>query len=169
MIRFKGGGFPPLTLNAAAVNRHLDRALRSPLFRNAGRQSRFLRFVVDTALQSPESTIKEFEIGMAVYDRRSDYDPRTDPIVRVEAARLRARLREYYETTPPDIVRIDIPKGRYVPLFISVEGGAAQPSSDLSILVPRSAASVLIQPINIFVTVSPRRFFTSLLRSDDSG
>jgi TolB-like protein len=125
-----------LALNPATVSRHVDRALSSPLFRNAERQSRFLRFVVDTALQSPEAAIKEFEIGMAVYDRRSDYDPRTDPIVRVEAARLRARLREYYETTPPDVVRIDIPKGRYVPEFISVRAGSPQLAPDLSILVP---------------------------------
>ena len=124
-----------MALNTAIVNHHLDQALSSPLFRNAGRQSRFLRFVVDAALQSPEATIKEFDIGIAVYDRRTDYDPRTDPIVRVEAARLRARLREYYEMTPPEQVRIDIPKGRYVPLFILVEGAPAQLASDLSILV----------------------------------
>ena len=114
----------------------MDRALSSPLFRKAERQSRFLRFVVDAALQSPKAAIKEFEIGMAVYDRRADYDPRTDPIVRVEAARLRARLREYYDTTPPDVVRIDIPKGQYVPEFISVKAGSAQLAPDLSILVP---------------------------------
>jgi serine/threonine-protein kinase len=124
-----------LALNTAIVNQHLDQALRSPLFRKAERQARFLRFVVGAALQSPEATIKEFDIGIAVYDRRTDYDPRTDPIVRVEAARLRARLREYYEVTPPERVRIDIPKGRYVPLFILVEGAPAQPASDLSILV----------------------------------
>jgi adenylate cyclase len=125
-----------LALNPATVSRHVDRALSSPLFRKAERQSRFLRFVVDAALLSPAAAIKEFEIGMAVYDRRSDYDPRTDPIVRVEAARLRARLREYYETTPPDGVRIDIPKGQYIPEFISVRAGSAQSAPDLSILVP---------------------------------
>jgi TolB-like protein len=125
-----------LQLNTAVVNYHVDQALSSPLFRNADRQSRFLRFVVDAALQSPGTAIKEFEIGVAVYDRRTDYDPRTDPIVRVEAARLRARLREYYEVTPPQRVRIDIPKGRYVPLFIQVEGAPAHVVSDLSILVP---------------------------------
>ena len=125
-----------MALNPATVSRHVDRALSSPLFRKAERQSRFLRFVVDTALQSPEAAIKEFEIGMAVYDRRSDYDPRTDPIVRVEAARLRARLREYYDTAPPDVVRIDIPKGRYVPEFTSVKAESAQLAPDLSILVP---------------------------------
>jgi TolB-like protein len=125
-----------LSLNTAVVNHHLDQALSSPLFRNAERQSRFLRFVVDAALQSPAATIKEFDIAVAVYDRRADYDPRTDPIVRVEAARLRARLREYYEVTPPERVRIDIPKGQYVPQFIPVEGAPAQAVSDLSILVP---------------------------------
>jgi TolB-like protein len=125
-----------LSLNTAIVNHHLDQALSSPLFRKAERQSRFLRFVVDAALLSPDATIKEFEIGIAVYDRHTDYDPRTDPIVRVEAARLRARLREYYEVTPPERVRIDIPKGRYVPLFISVKGAPSQVASDLSILVP---------------------------------
>lgn len=125
-----------MLLNAAIVSQHLDVALSSPLFRKAERQSRFLRFVVDAALQSAEATIKEFDIGIAVYDRRTDYDPRTDPIVRVEAARLRARLREYYEVTPPERVRIDIPKGRYVPLFIPVEGAPAHVTSDLSLLVP---------------------------------
>lgn len=126
----------PLGLDAAVVNHHVDEALSSPLFRKAERQSRFLRFVVDAALQSPEATIKEFDIGIAVYGRRSDYDPRTDPIVRVEAARLRARLREYYEITPPEVVRIDIPKGRYVPLFTPVGGEPSRAASDLSILVP---------------------------------
>lgn len=126
----------PLSLNTAAVNHHLDQALNSPLFRNAERQSRFLRFVVDAALQSPPATIKEFDIAVAVYDRRADYDPRTDPIVRVEAARLRARLREYYEVTPPERFRINIPKGQYIPQFIPVEARAAKAASDLSILVP---------------------------------
>jgi adenylate cyclase len=114
----------------------MDRALSSPLFRKAERQARFLRFVVDAALQSPPTSVKEFDIAIAVYDRRADYDPRTDPIVRVEAARLRARLREYYELTPPEDVRIDIPKGQYVPQFIPVEDRHEQAFSDISILVP---------------------------------
>lgn len=129
-------GVYSLPLSTAVVNQHVDQALSSPLFRKAEKQARFLRFVVNAALQSPEATIKEFDIGIAVYDRRADYDPRTDPIVRVEAARLRARLREYYEGTPPERVRIDIPKGRYVPLFIPVENAPAPVASDLSVLVP---------------------------------
>ena len=125
-----------MPLSTTIVNHHLDQALSSPLFRKAERQSRFLRFVVDAALKSPPATIKEFDIAMAVYGRRADYDPRTDPIVRVEAARLRARLREYYEVTPPERMRIDIPKGQYVPLFIPVETRRSDAVSDLSVLVP---------------------------------
>jgi TolB-like protein len=124
-----------LSLDTAIVSHHLDQALRSPLFRKAERQARFLRFVVDAALKAPATTIKEFEIAVAVYDRRVDYDPRTDPIVRVEAARLRARLREYYEVSPPERVRIDIPKGQYLPLFISVDAALAPGARDLSVLV----------------------------------
>jgi adenylate cyclase len=125
-----------LSVNTVVVNQHLDQALSSPLFRKAERQARFLRFVVGAALQSPDKTIKEFDIAIAVYDRRADYDPRTDPIVRVEAARLRARLREYYEATPPERVRINIPKGQYVPQFIPVESAPAPVASDPSLLVP---------------------------------
>jgi adenylate cyclase len=125
-----------LSLDTVIVNQHLDQALSSPLFRKAERQARFLRFVVGAALESPDATIKEFDIAIAVYDRRPDYDPRTDPIVRVEAARLRARLREYYEVTPPERVRIAIPKGQYVPQFIPVEDAPAPVATTPSLLVP---------------------------------
>lgn len=100
------------------IQQHLHQALSSPLFRNADRQAGFLRYVVERALIAPGATLKEFEIGIAVYNRRDDYDPRTDPIVRVEAARLRARLREYYEITPEAPVRIELPKGGYMPQFV---------------------------------------------------
>jgi TolB-like protein len=123
-----------VTLDAAAVTEHVNEALKSPLFAKAERQARFLRFVVEAALQSPTPNVREFDIALAVYDRRRDYDPRTDPIVRVEAARLRARLREYYEHSPPAYVRIDLPKGAYVPQFIVVRTTTATPSS-ISILV----------------------------------
>jgi hypothetical protein len=93
-------------LDAAAIATHVTEALGSPLFAKAERQARFLRFVVDAALQSPAPLVREFDIARAVYDRRDDYDPRVDPIVRVEAARLRARLREYDEGALPAAVHV---------------------------------------------------------------
>src|SRR5262245_27502844 len=122
--------------DASVIAQHVNDALSSPLFSRAERQARFLRFVVDAALQTPGIAVRETDIAMAVYDRRGDYDPRVDPIVRVEAARLQARLREYYEHSPPTHVRIDLPKGRYGPQFTVVEPfvervPAAQPTSIL--------------------------------------
>jgi TolB-like protein len=129
-------------LDTAVIAKHVNEALGSPLFVKAERQARFLRFVVDAALQSPAPLVREFDIARAVYDRRDDYDPRVDPIVRVEAARLRARLREYYEAAPPARVRIDLPKGRYLPQFTFL---ASSRSPTLG--QPRATdTTVLVQP-----------------------
>jgi hypothetical protein len=100
------------------VEAELQRILSSPTFRNAPRHCRFLSFVVWKALAGEAETVKEYLIGLEVFDRPSDYDPGTDPIVRAEARRLRSRLVDYYQTLGKlDQVRIDLPKGTYVPVF----------------------------------------------------
>lgn len=128
-----------MQVDASAIAQHVNEALGSPLFLKAERQARFLRFVVDAALQSPAPLVREFDIARAVYDRRDDYDPRVDPIVRVEAARLRARLREYYEMSPPRRVRIDLPKGRDLPQFMFLAASQRRP--------PAAVTTVLVQPL----------------------
>ena len=68
---------------------------------------------------------------MEVFDRPSSFDPRTDTIVRVEARRLRSKLKEYYEGEGRgDSVRIDFPKGSYVPTFVLVNGRGEAPNDD---------------------------------------
>lgn len=100
----------------------LDRALRSSQFRSSGRLSHFLRFAVESTLNGNGSSLKESVIGVEVFGRPADYDPRTDPVVRVEARRLRAKLLEYYhEEGALDPLRIQIPKGGYTPTFIARE------------------------------------------------
>lgn len=97
-----------------AVEESLLKVLASPLFQRADRQSRFLRHVVEHTVANDEASLKESVIGVAVYGRPADYDPRADPIVRVEASRLRARLREYYESEGlNDPIRFELPKGSY--------------------------------------------------------
>ncbi|HEY3516370.1 MAG TPA: adenylate cyclase, partial [Gammaproteobacteria bacterium] len=76
------------------VRRQLDRLLASAGFANAGRMSRFLKFVVEKTLAGEGERLKEYVIGVEVFDRDASYDPRLDSIVRVEAARLRAKLAE---------------------------------------------------------------------------
>jgi len=103
---------------AAEVLQQLDRLLGSDNFRNAGRLSRFLRFAVERTLKGEGDQLKEYVLGVEVFDRTGDYDPRLDPVVRVEARRLRAKLLEYYGGAGRnDPVHIALPKGSYVPEF----------------------------------------------------
>src|SRR5262245_53466265 len=116
---------------AELIQQHLHQALSSALFRNADRQASLLRFVVNRALEDSRASLKEFEIGMEVYNRGINYDPRVDPIVRVEAARLRTRLREYYNLEPHSPIRIELPKGGYIPQFIVITESAPPPGMAL--------------------------------------
>jgi hypothetical protein len=79
-----------------------------------------LKFVVEQTLAGDGPNLKESVIGVEVFGRPADYDPRIDPIVRVEARRLRSRLDKYYNSgNSSDPVRILLPKGSYVPSFES--------------------------------------------------
>ena len=80
-----------------AIREALERVLASGTFAGAGRHSRLLRYLVDRTLAGEGDQLKEYVLGVDVFDRTQLYDPRLDSIVRVEARRLRARLRS---TTP---------------------------------------------------------------------
>jgi len=99
------------------VRRQLDRLLASGGFANAGRMSRFLKFVVERTLAGEGERLKEYVIGVEVFDRDAEYDPRVDSIVRVEAARLRSKLAEYYAGEGRnDAIVLSLPKGGYAPI-----------------------------------------------------
>ena len=102
------------------VRRQLDKLLASHWFARSGRMCRFLRFGVERALAGTASEIKEYLVGVEVYDRAVNYDPRVDPIVRVEARRLRAKLDAYYTSAGKnDAVLIKFPKGAYAATFVA--------------------------------------------------
>ena len=87
--------------------------------------SRFLRFVVEQTLNGGAGGIKEYTIGIEVFDKPEHYDPKADSTVRTEAAKLRARLNRYYEVDGrEDSVIISIPKGSYVTVFSERSNGA---------------------------------------------
>jgi serine/threonine-protein kinase len=101
------------------VRAALQKILSSRAFAGAERPGRFLRFVVEQALAGNQ--LKETLLGVEVFGRSPSYDPRLDGVVRVEAVKLRSRLKEYYETEGAgDGVRIDLPKGGYLPCFESL-------------------------------------------------
>ncbi len=100
------------------IRTELHRILASDLFLTAHRPRSFLSFVVDRSLAGTAPGIKEYLIGIEVFDRPPDYDPKDDPIVRIEAGRLRKRLAEYYAGPgADDPILIEIPKGGYAPVF----------------------------------------------------
>lgn len=97
---------------------HLNLILSSDAFSGAAGQQRFLRHLVRKHLEGASADLKELSLGVEVFGRGSDFDPRLDPIVRVEASRLRSRLQKYYLGSGADTrVRIQLPRGGYVPAF----------------------------------------------------
>jgi hypothetical protein len=105
-------------ISADEVRAQLERIVASRGFANAGRLSRLLRHSVEKTLAGEIDQLKEYSVGMEVFDRGETYDPRADSIVRVEAGRLRSRIDEYYNGEgAADPVRITLPRGAYVAQF----------------------------------------------------
>jgi tetratricopeptide (TPR) repeat protein len=105
-------------LSHDAVVQQLERILADRRFASSERNSGFLRYVVTRTLEGRADEIKEIVVATELYGRSSDYDPKVDSIVRVEATRLRSKLQSYYEQEGNrDPVRITVPKGTYVPRF----------------------------------------------------
>ena len=96
----------------------LEHIVASPGFRHSPQLVSFLRFVVESTLSGKAASIKSYSIGIGALGRREDFDPHVDPIVRVEAGRLRRALMGYFaaEGAGRPII-IEIPLGHYVPIF----------------------------------------------------
>jgi hypothetical protein len=102
-----------------------ERVYRSETFRSSPRLRDFLRYLVRR--QAVEGQAKETLIGVEFFQRDPAYDPRKDPIVRVEAHRLRRRLREYYRHEgAQDPWQIELPAGAYVPILRRLEDAALE-------------------------------------------
>lgn len=96
----------------------LERINRSRVFQDSESLKSFLRFVVVKTIQGESAGLKEYVIATEVFGRSSDYDPKSDSVVRVQAGRLRNKLREYYLAEGnEDPILLDLPKGRYIPTF----------------------------------------------------
>jgi serine/threonine-protein kinase len=121
---------------AAAIDQQVERIVASPVFLRAERMAHFLRFIVERAVAGEQGDLKETLIGNAVYGRPIAYDPKKDPIVRVDARRLRDKLREYYETAGRhDPIRIEVPTGSYIPEFLTTAAPLASiPTATIAVL-----------------------------------
>src|SRR5215472_12528400 len=101
------------------VRSQLAKMLASETFARSGRLSALLRFVVEEAIRGRGECLKEQVIAAELYGKTLGFDPANDPAVRVDARRLRDRLREYYESEgTADAIRIQVPKGGYAAQFL---------------------------------------------------
>ena len=100
----------------AEVLRALDGVLASEMFRGSAKLGAFLRYVVEATLRGEQDRIKGYTIGVEALGREEDFDPQIDPIVRVEATRLRRTLERYYAGPGAnDRIVFELSRGSYVP------------------------------------------------------
>src|SRR5580704_942244 len=135
-----------------AVRQQLRRILASETFRQVGRLQSFLKFTVEEMVAGRSDMLKEFPIGIEVFGKGASFDPRMDPLVRVQARRLRTRLAQYYrEEGQNDEIVIELPKGGYEPFFHWRETSAMKQSVSAALV---SKNTILVQP---FEDDSPNR------------
>lgn len=134
------------------VRDQLERILKNHRFVSAERNAGFLRFVVEHVLAGKADEVKETVIASELYGRPSDYDPKVDSIVRVEATRLRSRLQAYYEGEGRrDPIRITLPKGTYVPRFDRVEVVSDRQPDEIPAVKPIAVET------SVTIPAAPRR------------
>lgn len=134
-----------------AVAAELEKILASKVFINANRLSALLRHVVEQTLDGNAGGLREYQLGVDVFGRKESYDPRADPVVRVEARQLRFKLEAYYqEFGQADEIVISLPKGRYVARFDRrdrLDTAAASPEAEGSdVQPPQAGAAGVLRP-----------------------
>ncbi|MBP2237010.1 TolB-like protein/Flp pilus assembly protein TadD [Sinorhizobium kostiense] len=124
------------------VRVQLDRILASPEFDVPERARRFLTYIVNEVIAGRGDRIKAYSIALEVFGRDASFDGQTDPVVRIEAGRIRRSLERYYLTAGRnDPVAITVPKGGYVPVFSHVDLGAPLEANTLHFVAEESARS----------------------------
>ena len=136
-----------------AIREELVRILNSGPFHQAQRRQRFLEYIVNEALAGRGERLKGYSVAQAVFDRAETFDPNIDPIVRLEAGRLRDRLREYYDGDGrDDPVLIELPKGTYTPLIELRQAPTLDPRPDRA--APIKQLGMLAAAVLLIITAS---------------
>ena len=131
-----------------AVNAQLERMLSRPPLASSPSLTRLLRYLVEETLAGRGSEINEYTLGVRIFHRNPDFNPRADPIVRVQTHYLRAKLAQYYAGLgAQDPMVIELPARTYIPRLPQPESGplpeAPAPAPDAAPhRASRSAAAV---------------------------
>ena len=143
------------SISSRQIYAELKTILTSEIFATADRMKRFLRFVVEETIKGKGDDLNEYMLGVEVYDRDETFDPRVDSIVRVDAGRLRSKLREFYESKGGgSSIRIEIPKGGYKPLFKMLKETDSGNLTQRSAINRPEGKTIAVLP---FADLSPQR------------
>jgi serine/threonine-protein kinase len=148
------------------IRAQVEAIVANPVFSRSRRLNRFLRFTVEQVLNGRGEELKEQLIGVEVFDRKADYDPRIDPIVRVEARRLRGKLKAYYEAAGRnDPVILELRTGTYVPVFR--RRGATPPAAQKKpVQVLDNVRSIVVLPFANLVAEPEEDYFSDGLTEE---
>jgi adenylate cyclase len=152
------------------IRAQLERLLQNDRLRASEKQKNFLKFAVEETLEGRSSRIKGYTIAVMVYGRSENFDPQVDPIVRVEAGRLRRSLEHYYLTAGKnDPIIIIIPKGSYVPTF-SINGPQVPGDRDTGLVQQANVStewpSVAVMPLINLTGDQDQDYFTDGLTEE---
>lgn len=137
------------------VKRHLRNLLASRLWSGSPRLARFLSYCVHATLEGRGGDVNQYSIGVDVFDKPDTFDPSVDPVVRVEAGRLRQKLLRYYsEDGSGELVRINFPPKGYQVHFSLANGDRRAPQPDPAVAVPQRSLRLAILP---FQDLTPGR------------
>jgi TolB-like protein len=146
------------------VRAELDRILATKGFSSAGRLTKLLRYVVEKTLAGETDQLKEYAVGVEVFERDGNYDPRLDSIVRVEAGRLRSRLDEYYNGEGAgSLIRITLPRGGYSAVFETAPAPAAPqapaPNAPQALHAPHARSFTIPLAVGLLVVIAAMVFW----------
>lgn len=150
--------------SVAQNQEQLQRVLQSNTLRNSLTLQQLLQFLGTRAIEGNPEGLKEYTIGVEAFGRKSDFDPKTDTIVRVQTHRLRQKLKEYYQQEGVhDQVLIEIPRGHYYPAFRIRADSREHPEVDNSETGPPSHSEASPDSDPELVTTSAGKLFQRYL------
>ena len=151
----------PMEISVEVAREQLARILASPAFDASERLKDFLTFVVEETLAGRQETLKGFTIATTVFGRDEKFDSAHDPIVRVEAKKLRHALERYYFLDgADDPIRIQIPKGGYVPIFEQCV------SSPTALADEEMPPKIVVMPLKLLNDDPEQEYFASGLTEE---
>jgi TolB-like protein/Flp pilus assembly protein TadD len=149
------------SIEPSAIIGQLQKILSSSVFTRTRRLREFLAYIVQETLDGRAGELKEYALGVTVFGRLQSFDPRIDPIVRVDAGRLRARVKEYYrQEGRHDLLYIDCVKGSYVPVFRRRDPSpGASERNGLQRREHRSGPAIAVLPFRDFSPGQDQEYF----------